>query len=94
MKVGSLDSVTIGGFAYVFIIVVWDDYRSPIRTDLEKQSEAFGTDLGSKVSLRRVSGDKNGGGVGSGGRARAWRCPARTAAFGVSPEYWHTGPVD
>jgi hypothetical protein len=48
MKVGSLDSVTIGRFDYVFIIAVWDEYRSPLREQLDKQSDPFGQELGEK----------------------------------------------
>jgi hypothetical protein len=60
MKVGSLDSVAIGRFQYIFIIVVWDDYVSPIRSELEKQSEAFGADLAEKGLVVRAFDNANG----------------------------------
>ena len=43
-----------GGGEYLFFIVTWADYVTPISEQLEKQAEAFGADLGIKGAVIRA----------------------------------------
>jgi len=47
-KVSSFERVKIGDFNYVFFLVAWMDYATPLVEELGKQIEPFGADLGVK----------------------------------------------
>src|SRR5436190_11552181 len=47
-KVSSFVPIKIGDFRYLYLLVTWNDFVTPIREELEKQVEPFGEVLGLK----------------------------------------------
>ncbi len=45
-KVSSFVPVKIGDFNYLYLLVTWNDFVTPIREELEKQIDPFGAVLG------------------------------------------------
>jgi hypothetical protein len=45
-KVSLFAPVSLGKFKYLFFIVGWTDYSTPLKDELAKQLDAFGADLG------------------------------------------------
>lgn len=48
MKVSTFLTVGGGAYAYAYLLVVWNDYRDPVREELQRQADAFGRDLGAR----------------------------------------------
>ena len=46
-KVSTFNSVKMNNYRYLFIIVGWTDYVTPVTEELQKQFEPFGASLGS-----------------------------------------------
>jgi len=46
--VSTFSRVTVGDFNYLFFVIAWNDYMTPMREELNKQLMAFGADLSIK----------------------------------------------